>query len=203
VLTVDVPDDCSGRVIELVGQRRGEMLRMEQHGIRTSMAFHIPTRGLIGLRSKLMTVTAGEAIVSYRFVHYAPHAGEIIHRNNGVLISMSNGKAAAFAIDGLQQRGIFFTDPGEECYEGMIVGEHCLDSDLVVNIQKGKQLTNIRAAGSDRNLKIAPAQNLSLEEALEYIKDDELVEVTPNHIRLRKRYLSENERKRRKRSEGG
>jgi len=116
-----------------------------------------------------------------------------------VMISISNGSAVPFAIDGLQQRGIFFIDPGEECYEGMIVGEHCLDKDLPVNVQKTKQLTNMRAAGSDRNMKIAPAQKLSLEEALEYIAGDELVEVTPNHIRLRKRYLTDNERKRMKR----
>lgn len=201
ILTVDVPDEYAGKAIELIGQRRGEMLRMDQHGIRKNMAFHIPTRGLIGLRSKLMTATAGEAIVSHRFVHYGPYTGEITCRNNGVLISMGNGAAVPFAIDGLQQRGIFFIDPGEECYEGMIVGEHCLDKDLPVNVQKTKQLTNMRASGSDRAMKIAPAQTLSLEEALEYIAEDELVEVTPNHIRLRKRYLTDNERKRLKRAE--
>jgi GTP-binding protein len=200
ILTVDVPDEYAGKAIELIGMRRGEMLRMDQHGVRKNIAFHIPTRGLIGLRSKLMTATAGEAIVSHRFVHYGPFAGEIDTRNNGVLISMGAGKSVAFAIDALQQRGIFFIDPGEECYEGMIVGEHCLDKDLLVNVQKAKQLTNMRASGSDRAMKIAPAQKLSLEEALEYIKDDELVEVTPNYIRLRKRYLTDNERKRMKRS---
>jgi len=200
ILTVDVPDDYAGKAIELIGQRRGEMLRMDQHGIRKNMTFHIPTRGLIGLRSKLMTATAGEAVVSHRFVHYAPYTGEIAHRNNGVLISMGSGISVAFAIDGLQQRGIFFIDPGEECYEGMIVGEHCLDKDLIVNVQKGKQLTNMRASGSDRAMKIAPAQRPSLEDALEYIAEDELVEITPNHIRLRKRLLDENDRKRQKRS---
>ncbi|MFA5688355.1 MAG: translational GTPase TypA [Kiritimatiellales bacterium] len=199
ILTVDVPDECAGKAIELIGARRGEMLRMDQHGIRKNMSFHIPTRGLIGLRSKLMTATAGEAIVSHRFVHYGLYTGDISQRSNGVMISISNGSAVPFAIDGLQQRGIFFIDPGEECYEGMIVGEHCLDKDLPVNVQKTKQLTNMRAAGSDRNMKIAPAQKLSLEEALEYIAGDELVEVTPNHIRLRKRYLTDNERKRMKR----
>jgi GTP-binding protein len=200
ILTVDVPDEYAGKAIELIGQRRGEMLRMDQHGIRKNMAFHIPTRGLIGLRGKLMTATAGEAIISHRFIHYAPYAGEIAHRNNGVLISMGNGTSVAFAIDALQQRGTFFIDPGENCYEGMIVGEHCLDSDLLVNAQKAKQLTNMRASGSDRAMKIAPAQKLSLEDALEYIAGDELVEVTPGHVRLRKRYLTDNERKRMKRS---
>ena len=200
ILSVDVPDEYAGKAIELIGTRRGEMLRIDQHGIRKNMTFHVPTRGLIGLRSKLMTATAGEAIVSHRFVHYGPFAGEINQRNNGVMISMASGAAVPFAIDGLQQRGIFFIDPGEECYEGMIVGEHCIDKDLLVNAQKAKQLTNMRASGSDRNMKIAPAQKLSLEEALEYIADDELVEVTPNHLRLRKRYLTDNERKRMKRS---
>jgi GTP-binding protein len=200
ILTVDVPDEYAGKAIELIGQRRGEMIRMDQLGLRKNMTFHIPTRGLIGLRSKMMTATAGEGIVNHRFLHYAPYTGEINHRNNGVLISMANGKSVAFAIDGLQLRGIFFIDPGEECYEGMIVGEHCLDKDLLVNVQKAKQLTNMRASGSDRAMKIAPAQKQSLEEALEYIKDDELVEVTPHSVRLRKRYLTDNERKRMKRS---
>jgi len=196
VLNVDVPDEYAGKAIELIGARRGEMLRMDQHGVRKSIVFHIPTRGLIGIRSKLMTATAGEAVVSHRFVHYGPYAGEIETRNNGVLLSIGGGKSVGFAIDALQQRGTFFVDPGEECYAGMIVGEHCLDKDLLVNIQKAKQLTNMRASGSDRAMKIAPAQRPSLEEALEYIAADELVEVTPNSIRLRKRYLDENERKR-------
>ncbi len=196
ILTVDVPDAFAGKAIELIGQRRGEMTRMGQLSVRKHMTFHIPTRGLIGLRSKLLTASAGEAIVSHRFLHYDLYAGPIETRNNGVLISLGNGPAVAYAIDALQQRGTFFVDPGEECYEGMIVAEHCLDKDLPVNVQRGKQLTNIRASGSDRAMKIAPAQRLSLEEALEYIGPDELVEVTPNHVRLRKRYLTENERKR-------
>jgi GTP-binding protein len=203
ILTVDVPDEFAGKAIELIGVRRGEMIRMDQHGVRKNIAFHVPTRGLIGIRSKLMTASAGEAIVSHRFVHYGPYAGEIETRNNGVLISMGKGPSVAYAIDALQQRGTFFIDPGEECYEGMIVAEHCLDKDLPVNVQKAKQLTNVRASGSDRAMKIAPAQKLSLEEALEYIADDELVEVTPNHIRLRKRYLTENERKRMKKKAPG
>ncbi len=168
--------------------------------MRKNIVFHIPTRGLIGIRSKLMTASAGEAIVSHRFIHYGPYAGEIETRNNGVLVSMGNGASVGYAIDALQQRGIFFIDPGEDCYEGMVVAEHCLDKDLPVNVQKAKQLTNVRASGTDRAMKIAPAQKKSLEEALEYIAPDELVEVTPNHIRLRKRYLTENERKRMARS---
>ncbi len=199
VLTVDMPEDYTGKVIELVGQRRGTMMRMDNNGARKFLEFHIPTRGTIGLRSKILTATAGKAIMSHRFVHYAPYTGEIIHRKNGVMISMDNGKSAAFAIDALQLRGSFFIDPGENCYEGMIVGEHCIDNDLIVNVQRGKQLTNMRAAGSDKNLKITPAIKLSLEEALEYINDDELVEITPKNIRLRKKLLTENDRKRQRR----
>ncbi len=203
ILTVDVPDEYAGKAIELIGMRRGEMIRMDQHGVRKNIVFHIPTRGLIGIRSKLMTASAGEAVVSHRFVHYGPYAGEIETRNNGVLVSMGNGASVAYAIDALQQRGLFFIDPGEECYEGMIVAEHCLDKDLPVNVQRAKQLTNVRASGTDRAMKIVPAQKQSLEEALEYIAADELVEVTPNHIRLRKRYLTENERKRMSRAAVG
>jgi GTP-binding protein len=195
LLIVDAPESCAGKVIELVGMRRGELVRVEQQGIRKVQEFHIPTRGTIGLRSKLLTVTAGEAILSHAFIHYAPASTGFSQRNKGALISMANGKAVAFAVDGLQSRGFLFVEPGEECYEGMIVGEHCLDTDLVVNIQKCKMLTNIRAAGRDRNLEIAPPVKFTLEEAIEYIDDDELVEVTPKHIRLRKRLLTEYERK--------
>lgn len=201
ILTVDVPLENAGKIIELVGSRRGEMLSMEQHGNRQLMEFNIPTRGMIGLRTKMTTASAGEAVISHRFLHYAPFKGAIPQRINGVLVSMDSGKSVAFAIDGLQSRGFFFIDVGEVTYEGMIVGEHCKDNDLVVNLQKGKQLTNMRAAGSDRNMKIAPPVRLSLEEALEYIANDELVEVTPNHIRLRKLYLAEIERRRMKRAQ--
>jgi len=196
ILHVDVPDEHAGKVIELVGTRKGEMVDMEQHGIRKMIRFQIPTRGLIGLRSKLLTASAGEAIVTHRFLHYEPYKGVIQQRINGVLISQAKGTSVAFAIDALQQRGTFFVDPGEECYEGMILGEHCIDKDLVVNIQKAKQLTNMRASGTDRAMKIAPAQVKSLEEALEYIAADELVEITPNNIRLRKKMLAEVDRKR-------
>ena len=201
ILTVDAPLDSAGKIIELVGQRRGEMMRMEQHENRQMMEFNIPTRGMIGLRTKMTTATAGEAVIAHRFLRYAPFKGAIPQRSNGVLVSMDSGKAVAYAIDGLQSRGFFFIDVGEVTYEGMIVGEHCKDNDLVVNLQKGKQLTNMRAAGSDRNMKIAPPVRLSLEESLEYIANDELVEVTPNHIRLRKQYLSEIDRRRLKRTQ--
>ncbi len=195
LLIVDVPDAYAGKVIELVGMRRGELVRVEQQGLRKVQEFHIPTRGTIGLRSKLLTVTAGEAILSHAFIHYAPASTGFAQRNKGAMISMANGKAVAFALDGLQPRGFLFVAAGEDCYEGMIVGEHCLDTDMVVNIQKSKMLTNIRAAGRDRNLEIAPPVRFTLEEAIEYIADDELVEVTPKHIRLRKRLLTEYERK--------
>ena len=195
-LTVDVAENAAGKVIEIVGLRRGEMMKMEQHGSRQLLEFMIPTRGIIGLRSKVMTATAGEAIISHRFDHYEPMKGDVPSRQNGVMVSMGRGKAEAYAIDALQLRGTFFIDPGVETYEGMIVGSHSTDDDLEVNLQKAKKLTNMRAAGSDRNLKIAPAAKLSLEEALEYIEDDEYVEVTPLNIRLRKKYLTSLERRR-------
>ena len=195
-LTVDVPNDFAGRIIELVGLRRGELIQMESRGNRQILDFHIPTRGLIGFRSKALTASQGEAIVNHIFDHYEPFKGTIPGRSNGVMVSMAAGKALPFAIDGLQQRGEFFIEPGTDAYEGMIVGEHCKDGDLVVNVQRAKQLTNLRAAGSDRNIKIAPARKMSLEQALEYIEDDELVEVTPKNIRLRKILLTELERRR-------
>ena len=196
ILHIDVPDEYAGKAIELAGTRKGEMVDMEQHGLRKMIRFQIPTRGLIGLRSKMLTATAGEAIVSHRFLHYEPYKGEIQQRSNGVLISQGNGATVAFAIDALQLRGTFFVTPGEDCYEGMILAEHCIDKDLVVNIQKAKQMSNVRASGTDRAMKIAPAQVKSLEESLEYIAADELVEITPNNIRLRKKLLTENDRKR-------
>ncbi len=196
ILTVDVPGGSAGKAIELAGQRRGEMTKMEQHGERQLIEFTIPTRGIIGLRSRIMTATAGEAIISHRFDHYEPYKGDIPQRQNGVMVSMGTGRAEAYAIDGLQLRGFFFIEPTTETYEGMIVGQHCTGDDLEVNLQKAKKLTNMRASGSDRNLKIAPAQKMSLEEALEYIANDEFVEVTPLNVRLRKRYLSALERRR-------
>jgi len=198
LLTVDVPSESAGKVIELVGTRRGEMKSMDAHGNRQLLEFIIPTRGTIGIRSKIMTASAGEAIVSHIFDHYAPCKGEITHRLNGVLVSMGAGDAVPYAIDALQQRGKFFIPPNTKVYEGMIVAEHCKEGDLVVNLQKSKQLTNVRSASSDRSMKIAPHRKMSLEETLEYIADDELVEVTPLNIRMRKRYLTELERKRNK-----
>lgn len=195
-LTVDVPDEYAGKIIELVGQRRGELRSMESRGARQQLEFMIPTRGLIGLRSRALTVSGGEAVVASQFSHYEPYKGEIPTRQNGVMISMGNGRAVPYAIDGLQQRGTFFIEPNVETYEGMIVGEHCKEGDLMVNVQRAKQLTNLRAAGSDRNMKIAPALVMSLEQALEYIDDDELLEVTPKNIRMRKILLTELERRR-------
>ena len=198
LLDVDTPSETAGKVIEIVGTRRGEMKSMETHGNRTLLEFLIPTRGIIGLRSKIMTASAGEGIVSHLFDHYAPVKGEIINRLNGVLVSMGQGDAIGYAIDALQLRGTFFIPPGTPVYEGMIVAENCKDDDLVVNLQKSKQLTNVRSSGTDRAMKIAPPRTLSLEETLEYIADDELVEITPKSIRMRKRYLTELDRKRNK-----
>ena len=195
-LSVDVPNDFAGKIIEMVGLRRGELIQMESRGERQLLEFFIPTRGLIGFRSKALTASQGEAIVSHIYDHYEPFKGTLPSRSNGVMVSMGTGKAVPFAIDGLQLRGEFFVDPGMDCYEGMIVGEHCKDNDLVVNVQKEKQLTNMRAAANDKNIKIIPARKLSLEQALEYINEDELVEVTPLNIRLRKMLLTELERRR-------
>ncbi|MCR5184037.1 MAG: translational GTPase TypA [Opitutales bacterium] len=190
ILTIDTPEAFAGNVITLVGQRRGEMMHMESRGNRQLIVFSIPTRGIIGLRSKVLTATAGEATMSHRFDKYAPFKGDVPARITGSMVSIGEGKSVAYAIDALQLRGTFFIDPGEETYEGMVVGEHCKDNDLPVNLQKGKELTNMRAAGSDRKMKIAPATHLSLEQSLEYIADDELVEVTPHFLRLRKLNLS-------------
>ena len=197
-LVVDTPDATTGPVIENVGKRQGLMQRMHAAGGRTVLEFVIPTRGLIGLRTKLVTATSGEAIINHRFLRYEPMRDDIPQRLNGVLISMEEGRANMYALDGLQDRGIFFVDPGDWCYEGQVVGEHCKDNDLVVNVQRAKKLTNIRAAGADRKLFAAPATRLSLEEALEYINDDELVEATPEVVRLRKYFLKEVDRKRKR-----
>ena len=197
-LVVDTPDATTGPVIENVGKRQGLMQRMHAAGGRTVLEFVIPTRGLIGLRTKLVTATSGEAIINHRFLRYEPMRADVPQRLNGVLVSMEEGRANMYALDGLQDRGIFFVDPGDWCYEGQVVGEHCKDNDLVVNVQRAKKLTNIRAAGADRKLFAAPATRLSLEEALEYINDDELVEATPEVVRLRKYFLKEVDRKRKR-----
>lgn len=195
VLVVDVPAEVSGKVIELVTQRKGELLIMESKGDMQHLEFDIPSRGIIGLRNNVLTATGGEAVMAHRFKAYEPWKGPIPGRLSGVLISMEKGQTTAYSIDKLQDRGRFFVDPGVEVYEGQIVGEHIRDNDLVVNLVKGKQLTNMRASGSDDNVRIAPAIKFSLEESMEYIQADEYIEVTPKSIRLRKIYLTENERK--------
>ena len=195
-LVVDVPQESSGKVIELVTQRKGELLVMEPKGDLQHLEFDIPARGIIGLRNNVLTATAGEAIMTHRFKKYEPLRGEMPSRNSGSLISMETGPTTAYAIDKLQDRGIFFVGPGEEVYTGQVVGEHTRGSDIVVNILKGKKLTNMRASGSDDNVKLAPKRDFSLEAALEYIQKDEYVEITPLSIRMRKIYLDENERKR-------
>nr|MDQ3394132.1 translational GTPase TypA [Bacteroidota bacterium] len=195
-LVVDVPQETSGKVIELVTQRKGELLIMEPKGDLQHLEFNIPARGLIGLRNNVLTATAGEAIMNHRFKSYEPHKGPIPGRINGSLISMETGQGTAYAIDKLQDRGVFFVDPGVEVYVGQVIGEHSRDNDITVNIQKGKKLTNMRASGTDDNVKIAPARKFSLEEAMEYIQKDEYLEITPKSIRMRKIYLDENERKR-------
>lgn len=193
-LYVDVPDVSAGKVIELATQRKGELLVMEPKGDLQHLEFKIPSRGLIGLRNNVLTATQGEAIMNHRFSAYEPFKGTIPGRINGSLISMDAGQCTAYAIDKLQDRGAFFVDPGEELYTGQVIGEHSRDNDIVVNVQKGKQLTNMRASGSDTNTKIAPARKFSLEESMEYIQKDEYLEITPKSIRMRKIHLDENER---------
>jgi GTP-binding protein len=195
-LIVDVPGEVAGKVIELVTQRKGELLIMEPKGDLQHLEFEIPSRGIIGLRNNVLTATAGEAIMAHRFKEFQPWKGPIPGRSSGVLISIDKGQTTAFAIDKLQDRGRFFIDPGVEVYEGQIVGEHIRNNDLVVNLTKGKQLTNMRASGSDDNVRIAPAIKFSLEESMEYIQADEYIEITPQSMRLRKIYLTENDRKR-------
>jgi GTP-binding protein len=202
MLTVHAPSAHAGRIIEMTGQRGGEMTRMEQHDDMRFLEFRIATRGMIGLRSKLVSATGGEAVIAHRFLEFGPDRGAVPRRTNGALVSMETGVVTAYALDALQSRGFFFVDSGERVYEGMVVGEHCKEGDLVVNLQKGKQLTNMRAAGSDRKMKIAPPVRMSLEEALEYVAADETVEVTPQSVRLRKVHLSEGDRRRLKRQAG-
>ena len=195
-LVVDVPEETAGKVIELATQRKAELLIMEPKGDLQHLEFNIPSRGLIGLRSNVLTATQGEAIMNHRFKSYEPYKGPIPGRINGSMISMGNGPAVAYAIDKLQDRGVFFVDPGEDVYMGMVVGEHNRQNDIVVNLQTSKKLSNMRASGSDDNVKIAPKINFSLEECMEYIQKDEYLEVTPKSLRMRKIYLDENERKR-------
>ncbi|MBR9922261.1 MAG: translational GTPase TypA [Bacteroidetes bacterium] len=195
LLSIDVPETSSGKVIELVTQRKGEMTIMEPKGDLIHLEFHIPSRGIIGLRNKILTATAGEAIMNHQFHEYQPVKGDIPRRLNGVLVSSDTGTAMTYAINKLQERGKFFVDPGEEVYEGQVLGENTRENDININVVKGKQLNNMRAAGKDDNNKIAPAIKFSLEEALEYIQDDEYVEITPKNMRMRKILLTESDRK--------
>jgi len=197
-MTIDLPEEVSGKAIEMVTIRKGEMLSMEAKGDRMVCKFIIPSRGIIGLRNQLLTATAGEAIMAHRFKEYQPLKGGIPERQNGSLVSMEKGQAIPYSIDKLQDRGKFFVDPGEDIYEGQVIGENSRGEDMVVNVTKTKKLTNVRASGSDDKARIVPAIKFSLEEALEYIQKDEYVEVTPKNLRLRKILLTEVERKRAK-----
>ena len=196
LMTVNVPEEYSSKIIDMVTRRRGELTSMVTQNDRIQMEFHIPSRGIIGLRTNVLTASAGEAIMAHQFLQYEPWKGDIERRTNGSLIAMESGTAYAYAIDKLQDRGKFFIFPQEEVYAGQVVGENAKENDIVVNVTKSKKLTNMRASGADDKARIIPPVVFSLEEALEYIKADEYVEVTPNHIRLRKIILDEIERKR-------
>jgi len=195
-LTVEVPEEFVGRAIELTTRRKGALIHMETRGDRTHLDFEIPARGLMGLRSNLLTATQGEAIVAHRLKGYEPYKGDIEKRTNGSLVAHESGLAVAYAMDKLQDRGRFFIEPGEDIYAGQVVGEHTRDFDLAINICKTKKLTNVRAAGTDEKVVLPPAVKFSLEEALEYIQEDELVEITPTQMRMRKIILDETQRKR-------
>ncbi|MDR3119522.1 MAG: translational GTPase TypA [Mediterranea sp.] len=195
-LTINVPEEFSGKMIDMVTRRKGEMTRMESNGDRVTLEFDVPSRGIIGLRTHVLTASTGEAIMAHRFKAYQPYKGEIERRVNGSIIAMESGTAFAYAIDKLQDRGRFFIFPQDEIYAGQVVGEHTHDKDLVVNVTKSKKLTNMRASGADDKARIIPPVQFSLEEALEYIKEDEYVEITPKKMRMRKILLDENDRKR-------
>ncbi len=195
-LTIDLPDNVSGKAIESVTLRRGEMLSMDPKGDRVVLKFIIPSRGIIGLRNYLLTATAGEAIMTHRFLEFQPYKGEIPGRINGSLISLENGKSIPYSLNNLQDRGYFFVAPNEDIYEGQVIGEHTRGSDLNVNITKTKKMSNMRSSGADDKVKLAPPKKFTLEEALEYIQGDEYVEVTPKSIRIRKIFLKEHDRKR-------
>ena len=193
--TVDVPSEYAGKAIEVFGNSGGEMTDMYQRGDDTHLVFKIPSRGTMGLRTRLLNVTRGEATMFHHFSEYGPYRGEMAHRKNGMMISMSTGKSVAYALDTLQERGRLFVGPGEDCYEGMIVGESAKEGDMTVNVEKSKQLGNQRSSNADKAIQLTPPIRFTLEEALEFIEDDELVEVTPKSIRLRKRLLSAVDRK--------
>ena len=195
-LDINVPQDFSSKMVDMVTRRKGEMTSMESEGDRVNITFDIPSRGIIGLRTNVLTASQGEAIMAHRFKEYQPYKGDITRRTNGSMIAMETGTAYAYSIDKLQDRGKFFIDPGEEVYYGQVVGEHVHDNDLVINVTKAKQLTNVRASGSDEKARVIPKVEMSLEECLEYIKADEYVEVTPKSMRMRKIVLDHLERKR-------
>ncbi|WP_321478685.1 translational GTPase TypA [uncultured Bacteroides sp.] len=195
-LTINVPEEYSSRIIDMVTRRKGEMVSMENTGERINLEFNMPSRGIIGLRTNVLTASAGEAIMAHRFKEYQPYKGEIERRTNGSIVAMEGGTAFAYALDKLQDRGRFFIFPQDDVYAGQVVGEHTKETDLVVNVTKSKKLTNMRASGSDDKSRIIPPVQFSLEEALEYIKEDEYVELTPKSMRMRKILLDENERKR-------
>jgi len=195
-LTINVPEEFASKMIDMVTRRKGEMTGMENQGERVNIEFEIPSRGIIGLRTNVLTASQGEAIMAHRFKDYQPFKGEITRRVNGSMIALETGTSYAYSIDKLQDRGKFFIDPGEEVYYGQVVGEHVHDNDLVINVTKAKQLTNVRASGSDEKARVIPKTVMSLEECLEYIKADEYVEVTPKNIRMRKIILDHLERKR-------
>lgn len=195
-LTINVPTDFSSKMIDMVTRRKGDLLGMDAEGERVNITFEIPSRGIIGLRTNVLTASQGEAIMAHRFKDYQPFKGEIVRRTNGSMIALEAGTAYAYAIDKLQDRGKFFIDSGEEVYGGQVVGEHVHDNDLVINVTKAKQLTNVRASGSDEKARVIPKTEMSLEECLEYIKGNEYVEVTPKNIRMRKITLDYNDRKR-------
>ena len=195
-LTINVPQDYSSKMVDMVTRRKGELTGMDTEGDRVNITFEIPSRGIIGLRTNVLTASQGEAIMAHRYKEYQPYKGEITRRTNGSMIVMETGTAYAYSIDKLQDRGKFFIDPGEEVYAGQVVGAHVHDNDLVINVTKAKQLTNVRASGSDEKARVIPKTVMSLEECLEYIKEDEYVEVTPKNMRMRKILLDHLERKR-------
>ena len=195
-LTINVPEEFASKMIDMVTRRKGEMTSMESQSDRVNIEFEIPSRGIIGLRTNVLTASQGEAIMAHRFKEYQPFKGDILRRTNGSMIALETGTSYAYSIDKLQDRGKFFIDPGDEVYAGQVVGEHVHDNDLVINVTKAKQLTNVRASGSDEKARVIPKTVMSLEECLEYIKSDELVEVTPKNMRMRKTILDHLERKR-------
>jgi GTP-binding protein len=201
LMTVDVPEGYAGKVMELVGQRRGVVKFMDTRRGHMHYEFLIPARGLIGLRSKLLTATRGEAVMYHNYSGYEPYKGEIQQRKAGVLVSMSTGPATNYSINALKDRGDFFVENADDVYEGMIVGEHCKDRDIIVNVTRAKALTNFRVSAADATISIAPPRQFTLEECLEYLNEDELLEITPTKLRLRKRLLKMHERKKAGREE--